>query len=230
MRGKLYMSRSRRFSRGITPADAGKTIDKDGVIVIGQDHPRGCGENTASSLTAQNRIGSPPRMRGKQSHGQERFEPVRITPADAGKTVPVFGHRAHNRDHPRGCGENTVQSPTLRPRGGSPPRMRGKLIYSSLPLSVSGITPADAGKTIWVIIPVNLHRDHPRGCGENLSPRIALIGQLRITPADAGKTERPAGDSAAPRDHPRGCGENSCMTHPALSRRRITPADAGKTS
>ena len=45
MRGKLdkilYIFRGKR----ITPADAGKTIYRNGVFSLLQDHPRGCGEN-----------------------------------------------------------------------------------------------------------------------------------------------------------------------------------------
>ena len=35
-------------------------------------------------------------------------------------------------------------------RGGSPPRMRGKLAYDTAPSEGSRITPADAGKTLII--------------------------------------------------------------------------------
>ena len=65
MRGKRYEFCNLAGFGGITPADAGKTIDKDGVIVIGQDHPRGCGENPETVRNLAIKQGSPPRMRGK---------------------------------------------------------------------------------------------------------------------------------------------------------------------
>ena len=65
MRGKQRPVTACVCARGITPAHAGKTIDKDGVIVIGQDHPRACGENLVKQKTVLPRQGSPPRMRGK---------------------------------------------------------------------------------------------------------------------------------------------------------------------
>ena len=65
MRGKLRRLHAATAITRITPADAGKTIDKDGVIVIGQDHPRGCGENGGKLYASNVTAGSPPRMRGK---------------------------------------------------------------------------------------------------------------------------------------------------------------------
>ena len=172
-----------------------------------------------------------------------------ITPADAGKTVSSSAVGLTDRDHPRGCGENSSLTAQNRILRGSPPRMRGKL-------------KATFARRC-------LGRDHPRGCGENLRyaefmnptggspPRMR--GKLRsarpacfggwITPADAGKTD--TGDVRLKRakDHPRGCGENNCSTFieyevsgspPRMRGKRIdrvihlpirgiTPADAGKT-
>ena len=50
MRGKLYLPVGGSRYKGITPADAGKTVL---VIRFGmpmKDHPRGCGENTKKIL------------------------------------------------------------------------------------------------------------------------------------------------------------------------------------
>ena len=91
--------------------------------------------------------GSPPRMRGKQSRGPERFAPIRITPADAGKTAFGCLPQAAARDHPRGCGENFFIFYFSSVSQGSPPRMRGKLIITAPDELGNGITPADAGKT-----------------------------------------------------------------------------------
>ena len=73
---------------------------------------------------------------------------IGITPADAGKTplyLPLL--RCHT-DHPRGCGENSEPAGKTIVNAGSPPRMRGKLSFQQIPLSLNGITPADAGKTL----------------------------------------------------------------------------------
>ena len=92
----------------ITPADAGKTNRLDNNILHIKDHPRGCGENGFPQCAWVSDSGSPPRMRGKLNNiascyikvkdhprgcgenfvGNAVFVPtVRITPADAGKTV-----------------------------------------------------------------------------------------------------------------------------------------------
>ena len=73
----------------ITPADAGKTYSHAITISQIQDHPRGCGENTACRCGALGSSGSPPRMRGKRSANGISGYAVRITPADAGKTRSI---------------------------------------------------------------------------------------------------------------------------------------------
>ena len=132
-------------------------------------------------------------------------------------------------DHPRGCGENSHRQQFFLFSLGSPPRMRGKPAASTCWRVLSGITPADAGKTNPVFNVDFAYRDHPRGCGEN---SFLLIWDLRwsgspprmrgklskssktapsrgITPADAGKTFILRVYPLKIQDHPRGCGENT---------------------
>ena len=93
---------------------------------------------------------------------------------------------------------------------------------------ISGITPADAGKTGCALTQEDEKEDHPRGCGENLttSPQNSASAgspprmrgkpfggnykkiRARITPADAGKTRLYGVCKIFYWDHPRGCGEN----------------------
>ena len=71
--------------------------------------------------------GSPPQVRGKRIRTFASFEPVRITPAGAGKT-PLIRHPAGaGRDHPRRCGENSALHELQERAAGSPPQVRGKL-------------------------------------------------------------------------------------------------------
>ena len=106
--------------------------------------------------------------------------------------------------------------------------MRGKPFPINLANVITGITPADAGKTCVIQFRFIVVADHPRGCGENLcfsSNPAEIIGSPprmrgkppmfvrkhflhRITPADAGKTVRPKFHWNVSKDHPRGCGEN----------------------
>ena len=132
----------------------------------------------------------------------------RITPADAGKTPSADNNNVATKDHPRGCGENFSSSCFFKLVQGSPPRMRGKLRFSPSADNNNGITPADAGKTLYVGCNSRRKPDHPRGCGENgyvpkrrqwgIGSPPRMRGKLRfsrtaetltrITPADAGKT------------------------------------------
>ncbi len=45
-------------------------------------------------------------MRGKRDTMAKATEKNRITPADAGKTMPTLTKSLTYGDHPRGCGEN----------------------------------------------------------------------------------------------------------------------------
>ena len=188
-------------------------------------------------------------MRGKHYPAQSHLSLHGITPADAGKTPPLSQICRHDKDHPRGCGENC---PIAQPRylgRGSPPRMRGKLRGHLATVKQNGITPADAGKTADKMAAKEFEAGSPpRMRGKREKNRGAVYG-IRITPADAGKTPETVMKWWMDKDHPRGCGENinwdCCQTNGAGSPPRmrgkplcfvlfevvngITPADAGKT-
>ena len=147
VRGKRYRTRTTLVNPRITPAGAGKTGDGKSFANSGQDHPRRCGENRTTKTPHPYNKGSPPRMRGKRFGFARRRRPVRITPADAGKTPTADGSAAAIADHPRGCGENKMEKRNAHGCGGSPPRMRGKPPSTQMEKLAFGITPADAGKT-----------------------------------------------------------------------------------
>ena len=151
----------------------------------------------------------------------------RITPAYAGKSLPLLSSMCISEDHPRLCGEKGSSVPGGDCFWGSPPPMRGK---GELPCPVNGlngITPAYAGKSFFDDPPKSLFEDHPRLCGEkaNLlgvttdylgSPppmrgkdkiTLSVFIFKRITPAYAGKRRSAFSRSAFSRDHPRLCGE-----------------------
>ena len=150
MRGKRACGKFCRACRRITPADAGKTKTDFNADTYYRDHPRGCGENCSAIQSLVRLPGSPPRMRGKLRDKTPTIIIVRITPADAGKTVGTLFAWVNAQDHPRGCGENCCAF--MRAAGclGSPPRMRGKLVFECAPPELLRITPADAGKTIRI--------------------------------------------------------------------------------
>ena len=74
------------YSRGITPACAGNSVK--GLPALGglQDHPRVCGEQSFFNILHNNRIGSPPRVRGTGPTLPPLLETKGITPACAGNS------------------------------------------------------------------------------------------------------------------------------------------------
>ena len=120
--------------------------------------------------------------------------------------------------------------------------MRGKLSPIALNAKSSRITPAGAGKTFRSRYIGLRKEDHPRRCGENVTPfRQECYGvgsppqvrgkpattaldalDERITPAGAGKTGTTTMMTKLPRDHPRRCGENKDLS-PNIGRGRGSP-------
>ena len=146
MRGKALCRVLLTVHTGITPAYAGKRM------LVGEcpkplwDHPRVCGEKGCCKFSSRNHSGSPPRVRGKVPQPGVEGCRLGITPACAGKSLLAAPVAGLPRDHPRVCGEkwqNRVNQLLVR---GSPPRMRGKVIFQAVAALVVGITPAYAGK------------------------------------------------------------------------------------
>ena len=85
MRGKEYQNKQHPCIQGITPAYAGKSLEKAVHERVERDHPRVCGEKLMpdTALTGDGRI----------------------TPAYAGKSVTEADCCVACQDHPRVCGE-----------------------------------------------------------------------------------------------------------------------------
>ena len=71
----------------ITPACAGKSYQRTQTAVLGQDHPRMCGEKRTRTVSTVNSQGSPPHVRGKETLVNGLYRIYRITPACAGKRL-----------------------------------------------------------------------------------------------------------------------------------------------
>ena len=176
-------------------------------------------------------IGSPPRVRGKDTHFFALLALNGITPACAGKSPasgPVWRKRG---DHPRVCGEKHGAPTSEMRAAGSPPRVRGKGLAGLELGRLEGITPACAGKSWKIPKTARMTGDHPRVCGEKAAalglaaaglgspPRVrgkaslsaSAYNKVRITPACAGKSLSKLRRRAGLRDHPRVCGEKINM-------------------
>ena len=117
---------------GITPACAGKRLTCINDSAFREDHPRVCGEKRLCSRLECFCLGSPPRVRGKVPLFLAIFIGFGITPACAGKSCG--GSPAHLLawDHPRVCGEKLSDHEPGDPGQGSPPRVRGKVLFSPM--------------------------------------------------------------------------------------------------
>ncbi len=92
----------------ITPACAGKSVFLHALHNTGKDHPRVCGEKTIITQSTISAIGSPPRVRGKDSQTPTFSVLSRITPACAGKSKETDDTPFCPQDHPRVCGEKAA--------------------------------------------------------------------------------------------------------------------------
>ena len=186
-----------------------------------------CGEQPPFMAVGQSAGGSPPRVRGTAPGRRTTGLPPGITPACAGNRL--FNKLGINvkKDHPRVCGEQTMQCLMRHMRDGSPPRVRGTAPGAPAPPFPVGITPACAGNRACTLPGRAIIRDHPRVCGEQLllpkrrlprtgsPPRVRGTGLkwphafpgCRITPACAGNSIFTRPQIVQYRDHPRVCGE-----------------------
>ena len=90
MRGKELKDVSGQLKNGITPAYAGKSFEFVARILMNRDHPRLCGEKAIKNVFNGIGEGSPPPMRGKGAAGTYFDGNHGITPAYAGKRLPLF--------------------------------------------------------------------------------------------------------------------------------------------
>ena len=132
----------------ITPACAGKSLCRAPQRPLYRDHPRVCGEKKSMGAGTDGKIGSPPRVRGKEGKCTHTNMKPRITPACAGKSMYRTTETPWSRDHPRVCGEKAAYLRAVWVPKGSPPRVRGKVCMATGLRISDGITPACAGKSL----------------------------------------------------------------------------------
>ena len=133
---------------------------------------------------------------------------------------------------------------------GSPPRIRGKVNGLAAGMAQGGITPAHAGKRRPCFFLASLVQDHPRACGEKVTPSRMLVGmsgspprmrgkeeaeqrlfgEFWITPAHAGKSRWPNSAPLRAEDHPRACGEKDHQRTSRPCERGSPPRMRGEVS
>ena len=147
VRGKLYSTTPCCALRGLIPACAGKTAQRESRRRQRAAHPRVCGENMHWEKEEALRAGSSPRVRGKLHGALDETSYSGLIPACAGKTWRESDSPAIGWAHPRVCGENSASLRVARSMEGSSPRVRGKLLSRSPCGRTVGLIPACAGKT-----------------------------------------------------------------------------------
>ena len=147
MRGKVNVGIICDWVKRITPAYAGKSVACCRKCDQFEDHPRLCGEKAKRSSILSTSEGSPPPMRGKAPCRTVLPDAIGITPAYAGKRVDLLSCSNRQKDHPRLCGEKSVNLHNFIFHKGSPPPMRGKASKQLKPFLKDRITPAYAGKS-----------------------------------------------------------------------------------
>ena len=148
VRGKLLNGHLMAAFVGLIPACAGKTRLLRHPARRRPAHPRVCGENSSLPVCQFLLPGSSPRVRGKHAVAAEAEGLVGLIPACAGKTASESAANPRTTAHPRVCGENSGPEFRCSRRTGSSPRVRGKRAPDGRPVSLRGLIPACAGKTL----------------------------------------------------------------------------------
>ena len=130
VRGKGTPTDQMTLQTRITPACAGKSGKGGARRKAGRDHPRVCGEKASATPLKSSPRGSPPRVRGKAPGNKCNVAISGITPACAGKSCHIDAAYGGEEDHPRVCGEKPYLTYNIVTGGGSPPRVRGKVVYT----------------------------------------------------------------------------------------------------
>ena len=152
--------------------------------------------------------GSPPRARGEGELRRCIDQRDGITPACAGRSLPVYDLYIRHRDHPRVRGEKRARWKRRVRHEGSPPRARGEEGVTNYAPGETGITPACAGRRKTKRrAPRNLW-DHPRVRGEKRRERNILWQRTGSPPRARGEVRQSDGGGGA---------------------RGITPACAGRS-
>ena len=107
-------------------------------------------------------------MRGAPFASLDNVFDLGIIPAFAESTTARQREAPSARDHPRVCGEHTLQDSGTSSARGSSPRMRGAQREPVHGAGDVGIIPAYAGSTAWRTRRLRWPWDHPRVCGEHL--------------------------------------------------------------
>ncbi len=147
VRGRANGVLTKTWANGIIPACAGKRRGQFRFQFREWDHPRVCGEESASGRLVQFGDGSSPRVRGRVDLATLTLGGPGIIPACAGKRRSATLSLYFLGDHPRVCGEESFRYTRRQSFDGSSPRVRRRVWRAAAFSAASGIIPACAGKS-----------------------------------------------------------------------------------
>jgi len=214
------------------PAHAGNRFRNTSGGLPGAVHPRACGEQPRIGMARIFGDGSSPRMRGTGPEEAKRVRRWRFIPAHAGNRTSGSQTPRPGSVHPRACGE---QNSTSRATGiccGSSPRMRGTDYSPYEEMDQERFIPAHAGNSCRTRRQCHPVPVHPRACGEQYPPHLAVDVSLgssprmrgtgtdcrealwlsRFIPAHAGNSSENCLAFKHFTVHPRACGEQENRT------------------
>ena len=114
-----------RVAARIIPACAGNAQSRVAGPARSADHPRVCGERSATSRPSAFSSGLSPRVRGTPADDRVDARLRRIIPACAGNAAGAGRRGSSGADHPRVCGERASSASSVAVNTGSSPRVRG---------------------------------------------------------------------------------------------------------
>ena len=192
---------------GIIPACAGNACPPSLTATGSPDHPRVCGECVGVSARIARGYGSSPRVRGMRVPRPGEVVRPGIIPACAGNALAATLRGVDGGDHPRVCGECSIQRARSSPGRGSSPRVRGMRLAGEHRPHGLRIIPACAGNARRPGRDVRHHQDHPRVCGECTPVFSRTASGEGSSPRVRGMPGEEALPLVSTRDHPRVCGE-----------------------
>lgn len=118
-------------------------------------------------------------MREKLANVIKSAGTSRITLTCAGKTNPFFRGTSLIQNHSRVCGKKLTDGISGLTGSGSPLHVQEKHFEDAVKICIRRITPACAGKTVFLVQMMKHHQDYPRVCGKsliNIIRRAELLG------------------------------------------------------
>ena len=168
-RGGLMVGVHPFGSRGVIPAQAGRTGRLPGRDKDHRGHPRAGGADRLSSRAAPRHGGSSPRRRGGPGATETRHGPEGVIPAQAGRTRANAPCAEAVWGHPRAGGADAGRPATSSLDAGSSPRRRGGRWPCWRRCVWCGVIPAQAGRTVPAVVHASCWRGHPRAGGADMA-------------------------------------------------------------